>query len=148
VWARDGSCWEGGTSDDPDTIQHNFVTDHAQEALQWMKHMYQDKLLDQNSVTLTQQDIAEKFQRGETGITFNWEGFAAIMEKPGESQVIGKIGAFAFPGDAPGKGVAQSGFEYMFIPTRAQKPEGAAKWIACINEASIIKARALDQYYN
>src|SRR4029434_10025233 len=34
VWARDGSCWEGGTADDPDTIQYNFVTDHAQEALQ------------------------------------------------------------------------------------------------------------------
>jgi ABC-type glycerol-3-phosphate transport system substrate-binding protein len=148
VWAKDGHCWEGGTADDPDTIKYTFDSPESKAALEWMKHMYQDKLLDQASVTLTQQDIAEKFQRGETGITFNFEGFAAIMEKEGESEVIGKVGAFAFPGDVPGKGVAQAGFEYMTIPATAQDPDGAAKWIACINDPAIIKARAVDQFFN
>jgi len=148
VYAKDGKLWEGGTAEDPDTIKYTLVIPEAKEALSWMKHMYQDKLLDPDSVTLTQQDIAEKFQRGETAITFNWEGFAAIMEKPEESQVVGKVGAFGFPGDEPGKGVAQTGFEYMTIPTIARNIEGAAKWIECINKPSIIKARALDQFFN
>jgi len=148
VFAKDGNYWQGGTADNPDEIKWTFTTPQCKEALQWMRHMYQDKLLSPDSVNLSQQDIADRFALGDVGLTFNWEGFAAILEKPDVSKVIGKVGAFGFPGDKPGKAVAQSGFEYMCIPTSAKNPKGAAAWMTCINKPEIIKARALSQYYN
>jgi len=148
VTAKDGRWFEGGTKEDPDHVTWKFTSPQCKEAATWMKHMYQDKLLAPDSLNLSQQDVADRFALGDAGITFNWEGFAAILEKPESSKIIGKVGAFAFPGDQPGKGVGQSGFELMSVPKTAKNPEGAGKFIQAIESAKIQKTRALTQYYN
>ena len=148
VYAKDGHEYEGATRDDPDNITWTYTSAECKEAVEWMRHMYQEKLLSRDSVNLSQQDIADKFALGDVGITFNWDGFAAILEKPDVSKVIGRVGAFGFPGDEPGKAVGLYGDEQMAMPKTAKNPQGAAKWIQCIESAEVQKARALSQYFN
>jgi ABC-type glycerol-3-phosphate transport system substrate-binding protein len=148
VTAKDGHWFEGGTKENPDNVTWTFTSPQCKEAVTWMKHMLQDKMLAQESLNLSQQDVADRFALGDAGITFNWDGFAAILEKPESSKIIGKIGSFAFPGDQPQKGVGAPGFELMAVPKSAKNPEGAGKFIQAIESAKIQKTRALTQYYN
>jgi ABC-type glycerol-3-phosphate transport system substrate-binding protein len=147
VYAKDGKMYEGATKEDPDNIEWTFVTPECKETLNWIKHMYDEKLVSPDSVQLTQQDVAERFGQGDVGMTTNWDGFASISEKPG-SPIQGKIGAFGFPGDAPGKAVGYYYDEVMLMPASAQNPEGAARWIECIQRPEITKERAISQYFN
>jgi len=148
VHALGGKSFEGGSKEDPDTLKFTYDTPECLDAAKWMQRLWKDKMVSQESVNLSQQDVASRFGLGDIGITANFEAFAALAEKEGVSKVVGKEGAFVLPGKAAGKGAAILGDEVQMIPKTAKHPDWAAKYIQCIHAPEIQKARALSAYIN
>jgi len=148
VHALGGKTFEGGSKEDPETLKFSYDTPECIEAITWMQHVWKDGLISQESRNLTQQDVASRFGLGDIGITANFEAFAGLAEKEGVSKVVGKEGAFVFPGKTAGKGASILGDEVQMIPKTAKHPDWAAKYIECIHDPEIQKARAMTQYIN
>jgi ABC-type glycerol-3-phosphate transport system substrate-binding protein len=148
VHALGGKSFEGGTKEDPETLKFTYDAPECVEAITWMQHLWKDNLISQESRNLTQQDVASRFGLGDIGITSNFEAFAGLAEKEGVSKIVGKEGAFVFPGKVAGKGASILGDEVQLIPKTAKHPDWAAKYVECIHDPEIQKARAMTQYIN
>lgn len=102
----------------------------ALKALQWMRMLYQDGLVNPNSLTADEPTAANAFASGQAAFNTNWTFVTGIMNNPSQSKIVGQGVVSTFP-VIPGtnKGTLSSsiaGFQGLAIP--ANTPSNLRGW--------------------
>ncbi len=107
----------------------------ALQALTFMHKLYQDGLVNPNSLTADEPTAADAFASGQAAFNTNWTFVTGIMNTPSESKIVGDgvVGTFPVqPGTNTATGTASvSGFQGLAIPANvpANMQTWAWKWI-------------------
>ncbi len=107
----------------------------ALKALEWMHMLYQDGLVNPNSLTADEPTAANAFASGQAAFNTNWTFVTGIMDTKSQSKIVGQGVVTTFP-VVPGTNKSTltasiSGFQGLAIPanTPASLRGWAWKWI-------------------
>ncbi len=105
-------------------------TGGALQALQFMRMLYKDGLVNPNSLTADEPTAADAFAAGQVAFNTNWTFVTGIMNTPSESKIVGDgvVGTFPIqPGtNATTQTASVSGFQGLAIP--ANVPSSMKSW--------------------
>jgi len=115
------------------------------QALQFMKDMMDEGIMDPGSPTYYQQQIADLFGKGHAAMFVNWDMMQLAFKDPEQTPYAGKIKAAIMPGAKPGLTGSIEGHEFMAIPTPSRHKEAARKFIKFVTSMENEKRRAIEQ---
>jgi len=115
--------------DDPKTVM----------AVEFMKSLLDQDLIDQGVLVQTQQEGTSLFDQGDIAMMAMWEMYAGFLTE----EAFNNTGYFAFPGREKGMTGTLDGHEYLMIPKSAENPELAAEYIRYVTSYENTKLRSI-----
>ncbi|MEW5816906.1 MAG: extracellular solute-binding protein [Spirochaetota bacterium] len=115
------------------------------KALDFLKKMLADGIMDPGSPTYYQQQIADLFGKGHAAMFVNWDMMQIAFKNPEQTQYAGKINAANMPGIKEGLSGSIEGHEYLAVPSPSQHKDAAKKFIKYLQTNKVQKMRAVQE---
>jgi trehalose/maltose transport system substrate-binding protein len=125
--------WQG------DKLVFNFDDPRTVQAVEFMKSLLDQDLIDPGVLVQLQQEASSLFNNGDIAMMSMWEMYAGFLSE----EQFNNTGYFAFPGREKGMTGTLDGHEYLMIPKSAENPELAAEYIRYIASYENTKTRSI-----
>jgi ABC-type glycerol-3-phosphate transport system substrate-binding protein len=117
----------------------NFDDPGTVEAVEFMKSLLDEDLIDPGILVQLQQEVSSLFDQGDIAMMSMWEMYAGFLT----DEAFENTGYFAFPGKEKGMTGTLDGHEYLMIPKSAENPELAAEYIKYVTSYEFTKQRSI-----
>ena len=115
-----------------------FQTGGAKQAVDFMVSTLKDELTNPASLEYAEEDVRRVFSNGDAAFALNWTYMNALVNKPEESKVVGKVGIVpALGSDGGAAASAVNGSMGLGIPANSPNADAAWAFISYLTQASV-----------
>lgn len=115
-----------------------FQTGGAKQAVDFMVSTLKDGLTNPASLEYAEEDVRRVFSNGDAAFALNWTYMNALVNKPEESKVVGKVGIVpALGSDGGAAASAVNGSMGLGIPANSPNADAAWAFISYLTQASV-----------
>ena len=109
-----------------------FNTDGGLKALQFMKQLLDDGLMNPASLGFTEDDVNSTMSAGQAAMALNWTYGYAVMNDPKQSKVAGKVDVIGSPGEGSIATSGVNGGMALAVTKGSQHPDEALAYALSI----------------
>ena len=120
-----------------------FQTGGAKQAVDFMVATLKDGLTNPASLEYAEEDVRRVFSNGDAAFALNWTYMNALVNKPEESKVVGKVGIAPVLGsDGGAMASAVNGSMGLGIPANSPNADAAWAFISYLTQSSVQESYA------